>query len=221
MFNWMNINECKKQRSYNTTLTLWCLLKLTSHKTFGIIGNPFTCSMQNATKISRFSVLKPVNIFAGWMKFTENITTATESHICKCTWIQLLYITSQLSTEDFWCDKGKDAMKEQEDKMVQVSLPWNNFSTVCTPRSVPVSSTAPKHFSTEQINKLESRFSHQKWPDKTGVIIIAMESNLLSKDVEVCSHFKIAKIFNSLDMFFAMYTVCLVQIYMSPCMPTS
>lgn len=76
-------------------------------------------------------------------------------------------------------------MKEQEDKMVQVSLPWNNFSTVCTPRSVPVSSTAPKHFSTEQINKLESRFSHQKWPDKTGVIIIAMESNLLSKDVEL------------------------------------
>ena len=83
-------------------------------------------------------------------------------------------------------------MKGQEDKMVQVSLPWNNFSTVCTPRSIPVSSTAPKHFSTEQINKLESRFSHQKWPDKTGVIIIAMESNLLHKDVEVCSYFKIS-----------------------------
>jgi len=82
-------------------------------------------------------------------------------------------------------------MKEQEDKMVQVSLPWNtcNFSTVCNPRSIPVSSTAPKHFSTEQINKLESRFSHQKWPDKTGLIIIAMESNLLSKDVEVCNLF--------------------------------
>ena len=86
-------------------------------------------------------------------------------------------------------------MKEQEDKMVQVSLPWNNFSRgACTPRSIPVSSTAPKHFSTEQINKLESRFSHQKWPDKTGVIIIAMESNLLCKDVEVCSYFKPEKI---------------------------
>lgn len=69
--------------------------------------------------------------------------------------------------------------------MVQVSLPWNNLSTVRAPRSIPVSPTAPEHFSTEQINKLESRFSHQKWPDKTGVIILAMESNLLSKDVEV------------------------------------
>lgn len=166
-----------------------------SQKTFGITSNPFTCSMQNATKISRFSVLKPVNTLAGCMKFMENITTATESHICKCTWIQLLYITSQLSTEDFWFDEGKDAMKEQDDKMVQVSLPWNNCSTVCTPRSIPVSSTAPKHFSTEQINKLESRFSHQKWPDKTGVIIIAMESNLLCKDVEVCQYFKIEKFF--------------------------
>ncbi|KAL9974022.1 hypothetical protein ACROYT_G020551 [Oculina patagonica] len=76
-------------------------------------------------------------------------------------------------------------MREQEDKMVQVSLPWNNISTISTPRSVPVSPTAPEHFSTEQINKLESRFSHQKWPDKTAVIIIAMESNLLSTDVEV------------------------------------
>lgn len=151
--------------------------------------------MRNATKISRFSVLEPVNTFAGCMKFTENITTATESHVCEYIWIQLLYITSQLSTEDFWFHKRKDAMKGQEDKMVQVSLPWNNFSTVCTPRSIPVSSTAPKHFSTEQINKLESRFSHQKWPDKTGVIIIAMESNLLHKDVEVCSYFKTEKIF--------------------------
>ena len=54
-------------------------------------------------------------------------------------------------------------MKEQEDKMVQIALPWNNFSTVCTPRSIPtVSSTAPKHFSTEQINKLESRVFHTR-----------------------------------------------------------
>ena len=50
-------------------------------------------------------------------------------------------------------------MKEQEDKVVQVALPWNNFSTVCTPRSIPVSSTAPKHFSTEQINILEPFFT--------------------------------------------------------------
>ena len=105
--------------------------------------------------------------------------------------------------------------------MVQVSLPWNNFSTVCTPRSTPVSSTAPKHFSTEQINKLESRFSHQKWPDKTGVIIIAMESNLLRKDVEVCSYVKIEKSFKSQDMFFDMYTVCLAQFYISPCKLTN
>lgn len=118
-------------------------------------------------------------------------------------------------------------MKEQEDKMVQVALPWNNISTVCTPRSIPVSSTAPKHFSTEQINKLESRFSHQKWPDKTGVIIIAMESNLLSKDVEVCSCVKIEKqYFNSGDMFFDMPLDCTQSslpslIYMPPYMPTS
>lgn len=100
-------------------------------------------------------------------------------------WNNLFYITSQLRTGHFWFDQWKHAMREQEDKMVQVSLPWNNISTVCTPRSIPVSPTAPEHFSTEQINKLESRFSHQKWPDKTAVIIIAMESNLLSKDVEV------------------------------------
>lgn len=69
--------------------------------------------------------------------------------------------------------------------MVQVSLPRNNISSVHTSRAIPVSPTAPEHFSTEQINKLESRFLHQKWPDKTGVVIIAMESNLRTRDVEV------------------------------------
>ena len=73
-------------------------------------------------------------------------------------------------------------MKAQEDKLIQ-TLPWNNVIQV--PRTIPVSSTAPEHFSTEQINKLENRFSYQKWPDKTGIIIIAMECNLLVKDVEV------------------------------------
>jgi len=74
-------------------------------------------------------------------------------------------------------------MKAKEDKMIQTNLPWNNDIRVS--RSIPVSSTAPEHFSMEQINKLESRFSHQKWPDKTGIIIIAMECNLLIEDVEV------------------------------------
>lgn len=73
-------------------------------------------------------------------------------------------------------------MKAQDDKLTQ-TVPWNNTARVS--RSIPVSSIAPEHFSTEQINKLESRFSYQKWPDKTGIIIIAMECNLLAEDVEV------------------------------------
>lgn len=76
-------------------------------------------------------------------------------------------------------------MKKQEDKMVQVSLPENNHSKVHTSRTIPVSPTAPEHFSTEQINKLESKFLHQKWPDKTRVVVLAMESNLLTRDVEL------------------------------------
>lgn len=156
-----------------------------SYKTFGICSNPFTCSMQNATKISRFSVLTPVNIFAGCVRFTITHKTDTESQIC-CVWEQISQ--HNIAAKDrftFDLINGNNAMRSQEDKMVQVSLPWNNLSTVRAPRSIPVSPTAPEHFSTEQINKLESRFSHQKWPDKTGVIILAMESNLLSKDVEV------------------------------------
>lgn len=175
--------NARNKRSHTTSFTSCCLLKLTSHNTLGIISNNrFNCSMQNATNISRFSVLKPVNISTGCVKFTKNTKTTTESHM-RCIWND---ITSQLRTEHFWFFQRKHAMREQEDKMVQVSLPWNNISTISTPRRIPVSPTAPEHFSTEQINKLESRFSHQKWPDKTGVIIIAMESNLHSRDVEVC-----------------------------------
>lgn len=184
MFNWMKINECKKQRNQSTTFTFCCLLKLTSYTTLGIISNHFNCSMPNATKISRFPVVKLVNIFAGCVKLTETLKSTTKSHM-RCIWNNSFYITSQLRTKNIWFGQRKHAMKEQEDKMVQVSLPWNNINTIYTPRSIPVSPTAPEHFSTEQINKLESRFSHQKWPDKTGVVIIAMESNLLSKDVEV------------------------------------
>ena len=73
-------------------------------------------------------------------------------------------------------------MKAKEDKIVQ-TLPWKKPSKVS--RGIPVSLTAPEHFSVEQINKLECRFSYQKWPDKTDIIIIAMESNLLAEDVEV------------------------------------
>lgn len=78
-------------------------------------------------------------------------------------------------------------MKAQEDKLIQ-TLPSKN--AIQASRSIPVSSTAPEHFSTEQINKLESRFSYQKWPDKTAIIVIAMECNLLAEDVEVWFSFK-------------------------------
>ncbi|KAK2548636.1 hypothetical protein P5673_031161 [Acropora cervicornis] len=74
-------------------------------------------------------------------------------------------------------------MKAKKDKSIQ-TLPWESHRKVIS-RGIPVSLTAPEHFSAEQINKLESRFSHQKWPDKTDIIIIGMESNLLAEEVEV------------------------------------
>ena len=74
-------------------------------------------------------------------------------------------------------------MKAQEDKIIQ-TLPLDSDNQAS--QLIPVSSLAPEHFSTEQLNKLESRFTHQKWPDKAGLIIIAMECNLLVEDVEVC-----------------------------------
>lgn len=74
-------------------------------------------------------------------------------------------------------------MKAKKDKSIQTP-PWKSHRKVIS-RGIPVSLTAPEHFSAEQINKLESRFSHQKWPDKTDIIIIGMESNLLAEEVEV------------------------------------
>lgn len=71
-------------------------------------------------------------------------------------------------------------MKAKKDKSIQTESRRKVIS-----RGIPVSLTAPEHFSAEQINKLESRFSHQKWPDKTDIIIIGMESNLLAEEVEV------------------------------------
>lgn len=76
----------------------------------------------------------------------------------------------------------KHAMKAQDDKMIQ-TLPWNSEGN--TSQRSSVSSLAPEHFSVEQLNKLESRFTHQKWPDREGLIIIAMECNLLVEDVEL------------------------------------
>ena len=86
----------------------------------------------------------------------------------------------------------KHAMKAQDDKMIQ-TLPWNSEGN--TSQRSSVSSLAPEHFSVEQLNKLESRFTHQKWPDREGLIIIAMECNLLVEDVEVC---QFLHLFNSL-----------------------
>lgn len=109
-------------------------------------------------------------------------------------WIFCVYSTPEQTSlphsiaakvQIFWFDQWNHAMRKQEDKMVQVSLPANNHSKVHTSRTIPVSPTAPEHFSIEQINKLESKFLHQKWPDKTRVVVIAMESNLLTRDVEV------------------------------------
>lgn len=82
-------------------------------------------------------------------------------------------------------------MKAQDDKIIQ-TLPWNSEGH--TSQRSSVSSPAPEHFSVEQLNKLESRFTHQKWPDREGLIIIAMECNLLVEDVEVC---QVLHLFNS------------------------
>ena len=43
----------------------------------------------------------------------------------------------------------------------------------------------PKHFTTIQTTKLEDAFNHQNKPDTITMQILAMESNLLSRDVEV------------------------------------
>jgi len=71
----------------------------------------------------------------------------------------------------------------QEDKMIQVSLPVLDGSTN---GHTPVTTITPAHFSIFQLNKLEDIFLYQKWPDNSRISVIAMECNLTEQDVQVC-----------------------------------